>query len=172
MDETVNFRDLWQDSRARVYLLWAVLVAVGYVATHYYQDKNINFVWFVLSAVGLGHMYKVMPLRVTQMKRIFMAWAIPICFGIGISIIAVRTDLLLELVPYLGVFWLMVQAAAFIWNGLVDRPALWYFIAAGLNIAAAGLCYFIDSFLQIQYLIAAVVTVWAMLNLWIFRTEA
>ena len=171
MDDRINFSDLRQDSRAKVYLSWAALTAVGYVATHFYQNKNINFVWFVLSAIGLAYMYKIMPLKVRQMKRIFMAWAVPIFFGIGVSIVAVRTDLLPNLVPYLGVFWLLVQVVAFAVNGLVDRPALWYFVAAGLNAGAAALCYFVDSLLEIQYLVAAIVTVWSMLNLWIFRTE-
>ncbi len=147
------------------------MIGIGYTTTQYYQDKNINVVWFVLAVIGLGYMYKAMPLRVAQMKRIFMAWLVPICLGIAISIIAVRLQIIPQLVPYLGVFWLLVQAAAFIWNGLVDRPAGWYFAAAGLNIVAAALCYFVDDFLQFQYLVAAIVTTWSMLNLWIFRTE-
>ncbi len=171
MDDTVNFRDLWQDSRAKVYLLWAALTAVGYIATHYYQDKNINFVWFILSTIGLGYMYKIMPLRVVQMKRIFLAWLIPVSVGIAVSIVTVRLDIISQLVGYLGIFWLLVQAVGFVWNGLVDRPGFWYYIAAGLSISAAALCYFVDVFLSQQYLIAAIVTVWGMLNLWIYRTE-
>lgn len=171
MDDKVYFRDLWLDPRARVYLLWAAITTVGYITTHYYQNKNINFVWFALAVIGFGFMYKVMPLRVVQMKRIFTAWLIPISFGIIVSIIAVRLEIIPEIVPYLGVFWLSLQALAFVWNGLVDRPAKWYFAAAALNVAAAALCYFVDSFLDIQYLIAAIVTAWSMINLWIFRTE-
>lgn len=171
MNDRLDFDSLLHSSRSQVYLVWAVLTAVGYVATHYYQDKNINFVWFILSAAGFYFMYKAMPLRLAQMKKIFAAWLTPISFGIGVSIVAVRTDLLPEIVPYLGVFWLVISAVGYIWNGIVDAPSTWYYIAAALSLVFAGLCYFLDSFLIVQYLIAAVVTVWCMLNLWIFRSD-
>ncbi len=172
MEDRLHVRDLWHESRAQVYLLWAALTGIGYIWTHYYQNKNINLIWFILSIIGLGFMYRVMPLRVGQMKQIFLAWLVPIGIGIGVSVLAVRTDLLPELVPYLGAFWLVVQAVGFIWNGLVDAPRRWYFVAAGLNLAAALLCYQVDAFIISQYLIAAIVTVWSMVNLWIFRSEA
>ncbi len=77
-NDKVDWQYLLSDSRARVYLLWAVLLGIGFVATHFYQNKNINGVWTLLSLIGLGYMYKVMPLRVTQMKQIFRVWIVTI----------------------------------------------------------------------------------------------
>jgi hypothetical protein len=171
MDDRLSFSELWGNTRAQVYLLWAVLTGIGFVATHYYQNPNINGVWFILSVIGLGYMYKVMPLRITQMKQIYLSWLVPIVLGIAISGLAVRTDLFPELVGYLGVFWLVVMAVGYAWNGLVDPPALWYYVAVGLNLAAAAACYFIDPLLEYQYIVAAIISVWSMLNLWIFRSE-
>ena len=94
MSDKIDFKMLLNETRPRVYLLWAVITGVGYTATHYYQNPNINAVWFVLSLIGFGYMYKVMPLRVPLMRRIFLAWLVPITFGIAVSVIAVRTDLI------------------------------------------------------------------------------
>jgi hypothetical protein len=167
----LDLKFLIQDSRAQVYLIWAAIVAVGYTSTHYYQNPNINFVWTALSAGGLYFMYKVMPLRVKQMRNIFLAWFVPILAGIFFSVISARGYALVELVGYLGVFWLVVSMVAFIWNGLVDRPATWYFIGAAMCAVAAAACYSNDILLVNQYLIAGIVSTWAMLNLFIFRTD-
>ena len=171
MNDTLSLRDLFQSTRANVYFLWAVLTGVGFVATHYYQQANINIVWTVLSVIGLGYMFKVMPLGVSQMKKIFAAWLIPIVLGMIVSVAVVRTGVYPELVGYLGVFWLVVMAIGYGWNGLVDQPAAWYYVAVVLNLAAAALIYSFDSLLQVQYLVAAIVSIWSMLNLWIFRSE-
>ena len=171
MENRLSLSELWQNTRARVYLLWAAITAVGFVSTHLYQNPNINGVWVVLSILGLGYMYKVMPMRLSQMKKIFASWFIPITIGVIISALAVRTSLFPELVGYLGVFWLVVMAAGYLWNGLVDMPAKWYYVAVALNLAGAMLIYFSDNFTQVQYLIAAVISAWSMLNLWIFRSE-
>lgn len=171
MADTIDFKVLTTESRPRVYLLWAALTGIGYTATHYYQNPNINIIWTVISIVGLGYMYKVMPLRVKQMKRIFLSWLVPIIFGIGVSVIAVRTDLLPDLVAYLGTFWLLVSAVAYTLNGYVDPPSKWYYIAAVVNLAAGILVYASDAANEVQYLIAAVVSVWSMLSLWLFRSD-
>jgi hypothetical protein len=173
MSEAIDFKMLINESRPRVYLLWAILTGVGYTATHFYQDPKINAVWFVLSAIGLGYMYKVMPLRLQVMKRIFLSWLVPITFGILVSVIAARTELLgRELVGYLGAFWLAVSAVGFAWNGYVDPPSKWYYASAVLCLIASAGCFINDFFLEYQYVVAAIVSVWSMLNLWIFRSEA
>ena len=171
MEDKLELRFLLQDTRARVYLLWAAIVALGYTATHFYQNKNINFVWFILSLTGFYYMYRVMPLGVSQMKRIFAAWLVPISLGLAVSIASARGWAFTSLLAYLGAFWLLVISVGFVWNGLVDRPLTWYFIAAGLCIAGATMIYFSDAFLAAQYLVAAVISTWAMLNLFIFRTD-
>lgn len=171
MDTKIDFQSLSSDSRARVYLLWAVLTAVGYTATHYYQQKGINILWVVLVIIGLGFMSQVMPLRVSQMKKIYLAWLVPISFGIIVSGLVFYVDGIAELLGYLGGFWLIVQSAGFLWNGLVDSPSRWYFIVAAVNFIIGLACFSFDSLIAIQYLVAAIVTAWSMLMLWTFRTS-
>lgn len=172
MDSRVDFRARWGDSRAQVYLLWAALTGVGYTATYFYQQKYINPVWFVLIVIGLGFMYKVMPLRVKQMKHIFIAWAVPLTIGLTTSGLVFYIDAIIPLLAYLGAFWLVVQAVGFVWNGAVDAPSKWYYIVAAVNLLAAVLCWRVDSLFTVQFLIAAIVTVWSMLMLWIFRADS
>lgn len=171
MDSKVDFSALLHSTRAQVYLLWAGLVGIGYIATHFYQVRQINALWFTLSLIGLGYMYRVMPLRLSLMKRIYLAWLVPISVGITISGLAFYVGALTPLIAYLGAFWLVVQSVGFFWNGLVDPPSKWYYIVAGVNVAAGILCYVIDDLFLIQYLVAAAVSVWSMLMLWIFRSE-
>lgn len=171
MNETYSITDVRGNIRAQVYLLWAAITGIGFVATHYYQNSNINGVWVILSIIGLGYMYKVMPLGVSQMKKIFQAWLVPITVGIIVSGLAVRTSFFPQLAGYLGVFWLLVMAVGYAWNGFVDSPSTWYFVAVAMNVAAAVLIYSVDSLLEVQYLLAAIISVWSMLDLWIFRSE-
>lgn len=168
----IDWKMLITETRARVYLLWAILVGVGYTTTHYYQNPNINLVWTVISVIGLGYMFKVMPLKVRQMRSIFLAWLIPITLGIAVSVIAARTTLLTDLVHYLGGFWLLVSAVGYTWNGIVDPPSKWYFIAAAANVVFAAVCFLVPEVTQVQYLVAALVSVWSMLSLWLFRSDA
>lgn len=170
MNDTLDFKFLLNDTRSRVYLLWAFLITAGFIATHYYQMKNINGVWFVISIIGLGYMFKVMPLKVTSMRNIFLAWLVPIVFGMTVSGLAFKIESFTEIIPYLGAFWLLVMAAGYALNGLVDSPSKWYWFAAVLNAMTGLACFYIDSFTAAQYLVAAAVSAWSMLNLWIFRT--
>lgn len=170
MNGRVDWFYLLHGSRARVYLLWAVIAGGGFLWTHYWQLQRINLVWTVISLVGLGYMFKVMPLKIAYMRRIFYSWLIPITFGMAISIAAFYVSDLARLIAYLGVFWLVVMAAGYLWNGLVDRPAGWYYFAVVLNLAAAALCYYSPIFLEFQYLVAAIITAWSMLYLWLLRT--
>lgn len=162
---------LFSDTRARVYLLWGVLSGVGFTLTHFYQMKTINGLWFIFCVLGLGYMYRVMPMRVRQMKLILISWLVPLLFGMSISGLSFYLDALGGLVAYLGVFWLVVMAAGYLWNGLVDNdPAFWYYVAFVLNIAGAILCYALPGLLQAQYIVAAIISVWSMANLWLLRS--
>jgi hypothetical protein len=38
----------------RVYLVWAVIVFIGFIATHFHKLPDINHLWLVLSVIGLG----------------------------------------------------------------------------------------------------------------------
>jgi hypothetical protein len=168
----IDLRYLTNTTRARIYLLWAILVPIGFIATHYHQEHSINILWTVISVIGLGYMYKVMPMRVNQMRRIFAAWLIPIVLGIILtgSAFYINTGDAANFIAHLGGFWLLVMGVGYILNGLVDAPALWYWIAAALNISAGIACLTIDALLPSQYLIAAIISAWSMFNLWIFRS--
>jgi hypothetical protein len=170
MNHSVDWFYLLHASRARVYLLWAVLGFVGFMATHFWQVKQINAVWTLISILGLGYMWRVMPMRIGKMKQIYLSWLVPILFGMIISAAAFQIDRVAVIVPYLGVFWLLVMAVAYLWNGLVDKPMTWYVFAAIINTLAAALCYFVPEFLLYQYVVAAIITAWSMLYLWLLRT--
>lgn len=173
MNSKIDWQFLWLDTRARVYLLWAFLATVGFVATHYFQRKQINGFWTLLSLVGMGYMFRVMPLKVRQMKRIFMCWLIAIFVGMLVSgaVFIFDGPVSSYLISHLGGFWLVLMALAYAANGWVDRPATWYLVAAAINAVFGLFCLTMESFLAGQYLIAAVASAWSMLYLWLFRTS-
>jgi hypothetical protein len=166
------WRYLFIETRARVYLLWKILATGGFVATHLHQRKTINPFWFTLSLIGLGYMYRVMPLKVRQMRQIFLAWLVPITIGMAVSgvVFYVHTPWAGDLIANLGAFWLVIMAVGYLWNGLVDPPSFWYYFAAFINFVAALLCYRYADWHSVQYLIAAVISAWSMLNLWLLRS--
>jgi len=171
MNDKIDWNFILSDTRGRVYLLWAILAPWGFVATHYFQQMGILFVWLAISVVGLGYMYRVMPLRVRQMQLIFAAWLVPIASGMLVSLLVFYNHALAELLLVrLGAFWLLVMAAGYIWNGLVDPPSGWYWFAAAVNVVAGVVCWTVEPFTTAQYLIAAIVSAWSMLSLWLFRT--
>lgn len=172
MDKLIDWKFLFTETRARIYLLWAALTAVGFTAAHYAQrDITINGFWVVLSLIGLGYMYNVMPMRLAPAKKIFNAWLRPITFGMAVSIAVFYVDAGRSLIPYLGAFWLFVMAVGFLLNGLADPPSEWYWVAVALHSIAGLLIIFRVDLLPVQWLIAAVVSTWSMLNLWLFRSQ-
>ena len=170
MKHSALFTSLFIETRGRVYLLWLVLTTTGFIATHFHQYRTINPVWLVISIIGLVYMYKVMPMRVGQMKRIFYAWLIPITVGMIISGLVFVVSDLQRGIGYLGTIWLALMAIGYVWNGLVDRPMFWYVFAAAINVAAAWATFFYEPYIINQYLVAAVISFWSMANLWILRT--
>lgn len=173
MDHTkLDWQYLFLDTRARIYLLWAALLSSGFVATHFYQAKIINGFWAVLSVIGMYYMFKVMPLKVKQMRHIFLGWLVTITVGMAVSGIVFYLELPFAgfLINHLGAFWLVLMAQAYAFNGLVDRPARWYWFAAVLNLVFGILCFTVEGLISGQYLIAAIVSTWSMLYLWLFRT--
>lgn len=171
MNEKIDWNFLFSETRARIYLLWAGLTVIGFSAAHSSRkDLVINSFWVILSIVGLGYMYRVMPMRLQQAKRIWQAWFWPITIGLVVSFAAFYVRPLFAIVPYLGSFWLLVMAVGYALNGRVDPPSLWYWLAAGLNVAAAVLCALSPDFQAVQWLVTAAVSGWSMLNLWLFRS--
>ncbi|MFS8879955.1 hypothetical protein, partial [Synechococcus sp. H55.11] len=42
----------------RVYLVWAILLGIGFAATQFHQEANINWLWLLISLIGLGYMVR------------------------------------------------------------------------------------------------------------------
>jgi hypothetical protein len=78
---------------------------------------------------------------------------------------------LIDFTEKLGTFWLFVMAAGYVLNGLFDKPSTWYWVAAGVNIATAVSLISFHSLHSVQYLLAAVVSGWSLLMLWVFRSD-
>lgn len=144
---------------------WAVILFVGFVVTHFYQDFNINWVWLVLSILGLGLMYKYMPFNVPVLKNTYLNWAGIILFGMFISFLVFLVEDLFWLIGYLGVFWLMIMGIGHLTNKPL-YPSQKGFIPAGLLQILAGVaCILYEPLLTYQYLIAAVASSVGMLLL-------
>ena len=174
MDDKVDWYFLIEDTRARVYLLWAVIVTVGFITTHFFQVKQVNAFWTFLSVIGMYYMYRVMPLKVRQMWLIFVVWLVAIIVGMLISglVFIIDSSFSSYIISHLGGFWLLLMAAAYAANGYVDKPAKWYTVAAGLNLLFGILCLTLEIFQPGQYLVAAAVSAWSMLLLWLYRTSS
>ena len=170
----MDFRYLISATRPRIYLLWGAMIPVGFVATHFYQKHAINALWTAIAIVGLGYMYKVLYLRVPQMRRIFLAWLVPILVGLCVSgaVFYIDTYSAAWLMGHLGAFWLGVMAVGYFLNGLADPPDFWYYYNFVINAVASALCFMVPAFATQQFLVAAVVSGWSMLNLWLFRSDA
>ncbi|MET0779682.1 MAG: hypothetical protein ABWY71_02505 [Candidatus Saccharimonadales bacterium] len=168
----MDLRFLVTATRARVYLLWAILAPAGFVTTHFYQNHNVNYVWMGISLVGLGYMWRVMPLRVVQMRHIFLSWLVPIVAGIIFTgaLFYLHEPWAGNAIAHLGAIWLGIMAIGYFLNGLADSPSSMYWFAVILNAGFAVACLF-DVFLPAQYLVAAIVSAWSMLFLWLFRSD-
>lgn len=153
----------WNKPR-KLFLVWAILIFLGFVATHFYQDPNINGVWVVLSLIGFYFMYKYMPLASPKMRNILILWIVVVGFGMLVSAAVFRVPSLSYLIDYLGVFWLILMGIGSLLNAIWYTPRL--FILSGIMQIAAGLfILFTPSLLIYQYLIAAVVGAAGMLVL-------
>lgn len=166
----LGWRYWLKDHRAQVYLLWAVIVAGGYLHLHFSPDDNHIFTWAIASAVAFGYMLYTMPMKQAKMRAIFAAWFVPITVGFIITIAAFENDNLTGLIPYLGAVWAAVQALGFALNGLVDPPSGWYWFAAIANLLLAVALFVFSPLFGFQYLLLGIVTSWSMLNLWVFRS--
>ncbi len=164
-----DIKFLMIDTRARVYALWGVLVTAGFVATHYYQQHAINAVWTAILVIAFYFMWRVMPLRVHQMQKIFWAWAVPMGLAMSISGLVFYVDAIAPLIGHLGAFWLAAMAVGYALNGVVDPPSDWYWFAAAINALAAVACWQVTELIAQQYLVAALVTAVSMGALWWFR---
>jgi hypothetical protein len=157
----------WNPAR-KVFAVWAIIILMGFIATHFYQDPTVNWVWTVLSVIGLWVMYKHMPLRIPKLKKIFLGWVGVIVFGMVFSFAIFSFESLYFLIGYLGIFWLLLMGIGHWLNGWFDRSKI--YIYSGLVQVVAGVaCYFFLPLLLNQYIVAGVVGAVAMVMLLLFR---
>ena len=139
-----------------VFLVWAIAELVGWLTTHFiFMDMRANWVWLIVSVVAFVPMVKYMPWKQVKLRRILLLWLVTVIVGMAVSILSFWVGFLGGIVGYLGVFWLLLMAAAFFVNALWWTPRL--FILGGIIQLVGGVLplIFID-LLYYQYLIAAV----------------
>jgi hypothetical protein len=118
-------------------------------------------------------MWQLMPLKGDErMKKIYAAWLVPIGLGMAFSgaVFYIDAQWAAQMVGHLGAFWLGVMAVGYFLNGLFDAPSGWYWFAAVINAVACALCFTLAPFELGQYLIAAIISAWSLVNLWLFRS--
>ncbi len=139
-----------------VFFTWGVVELVGWLATHYWPDPRVNWVWLGLTVIGLIPMVKYMSLKVPKMRKILTLWAVALAIGMVASFGSFVWPWLFWLPAYLGGFWLILMGAAFVVNALWWTPKL--FVIGGLAQIAAGIGTMTVMTLTIyQYIVAAVV---------------
>lgn len=159
------------DKRARVYVLWLVLVPPGFVHLYFEQPLWINWPWLATCVAGLGFMAFAMRPFTGKLASIFYAWLVPLAVGMAISFLATLPPYY-ALLPKLAMMWALVQAAGYILNGLVDAPSGWYWFAAVAHALVAVFCLVFPALISSQWLLMAIVSAWSLLNLWLFRSVA
>lgn len=158
------------DKRATVYLIWLIIVPPGFVHLYFEQPFWINWPWLATCAVGLGYMAYVMRPFDGKLKPIFLAWLFPLLVGMIVSFLAASVPQFYPVLTQLALVWAVVQAAGYALNGIVDPPSNWYWLAAGLHVLAAVFMLAFPAQISLQWLLLAVISVWSLLNLWLFRS--
>jgi hypothetical protein len=139
-----------------VFFVWGVVEVIGWLATHYWPDPRVNWVWLALSVIGLIPMFMYMSLRVEKLRNILLLWVVVVALGMVASFGAFRWPWLSWLPTTLGGFWLLLMGAAFLVNAIWWTPRL--FILGGvLQIAAGAAVYLAAALIPYQYIVAAVV---------------
>ncbi|MEN9225581.1 MAG: hypothetical protein Q6L60_00670 [Thermostichus sp. HHBFW_bins_43] len=154
----------------RVYLVWAILLGIGFAATQFHQEANINWLWLVISLIGLGYMVRQTSLpefRSAGLAHLYfvgLVWTLVIALGLIFSVLPFigRTPLT-ALSQYLGVFWLFQMGLGHWLNGTVDPPRRPYWITGGIQILAGIVCLVWG--LELQFLVAGGIGALAMLLL-------
>jgi len=165
-----NLRAYWHICR-RVYLVWAIVILVGFVATHFHQLPDINNLWLLLSALGLSQMgfeLKQTQFRDRKLILIGLLWLFTIVFGLIISAISFTIEPLADFSADLGIFWLGLMGLAHLLNGVVDRSNV-YFLTGGTQILIGLLSFSVMALHPLQYLIAGASGSIALLALILFR---
>lgn len=145
----------WSKPRI-VFFTWGVVELIGWVWTHFWQAPGINWVWTVLSIIGLIPMFMYMSLKVPKLRKILLLWVVVVVFGMLASFGSFGWTGFGWLSPVdLGGFWLVLMGVGFLVNALWWTPST--FISGGvLQIGAGAATLAIPGLLTYQFLIAAV----------------
>lgn len=164
----------------QVYLVWAAIIFLGFTGTHLYQVPEINWLWLILSVIGLGFMILQLFYQfqhpqfqdpgMAHLSFIGMVWTLTIALGMTASVLPfLGVDLLTNLPRYLGVYWLFQMGMGHILNGMVNPPGRIYWLTGTLHYGVGIICLFWGGALSIQYLIAGGVGAFTLLILFLFR---
>ncbi|MFA7566101.1 MAG: hypothetical protein WCY01_03685 [Alkalispirochaeta sp.] len=151
-----------------VFFTWGMVELVGWLATHFWPDPRVNWVWLVLIVIGLVPMVKYMSLKVAKLKNIMVLWVAAMTVGMVASFGSFVWPWLYWLGTYLGGFWLILMGAAFVVNALWWTPKT--FLIGGAVQIIAGIAVFVSiPLMTYQYLLATVVGSGAMFLLMVKR---
>ncbi len=149
----IPMKGVWNKPRI-VFVTWAIVELVGWLATHYWPDPRVNWVWLVLTIIGFIPMVLYMPMKSVKLRKIMVLWIVAVGFGMVVSFLVFMVPRIMWLISYLGVFWLLLMGVAFLVNARWWTPRL-FIIGGVVQIAAGLLPLFIPGLLYYQYLIAA-----------------
>ncbi len=160
----------WNPIR-RVFLVWALVILVGFVFTYMslaLGPSTINLVWVGLALIGLVYSKMQMSFSEKAFRNIFLAWTVIIVGGIALSHSMYYWPPLLMYSQYLGAIWLGLMALGHAVTGLIDKKKV--YILTTLLQLIAGVCIVlllpsVPALFVLQYLIAGLVGAAAMLLL-------
>ena len=139
-----------------VFFTWGVVEVIGWIWTHFWQAPGINWVWTVLTIIGLIPMFMYMSFKVPKLRNILFLWIVVVVFGMVASFGSFGWPGFGWLSPIqLGGFWLVLMGVGFLINALWWTPST--FVAGGILQIGAGVATLtIPSLLYYQFLVAAV----------------
>ena len=140
----------------KIFLVWAILLLIGFGATHFYPAPRVNILWTILALFGLGYMKSQLPFAQRAYRHIFLTWLIIIVLGLIISASSFYYPPLYFLLAYLGIFWLLLLGIGHLSTGLITKRKKFYKTALAHGIAAI-LIAMVPAFFGVQYLAAGVV---------------
>ena len=154
----------WNDGR-KVFMLWAVIVLVGFLGTQYDQSspEKVNGIWVVLSLVGLAYMKMKMSFQYADLKKIYLTWLVLIFAGIAYSE-WIFYSAYAPISQYLGGIWLFIMALGHAITGLIDKKKL-YVGTTLLQVVAGFAVIYSPELAPNQYLVAGIVGALSMIAL-------
>ncbi|MDA3950093.1 MAG: hypothetical protein PF508_12855 [Spirochaeta sp.] len=140
-----------------VFCTWGIVELIGWVWTHFWQAPGINWVWLVLTVIGLIPMFMYMSFKVPKLRKILLLWIIVVGFGMIASFGSFGWPGFGWLSPIrLGAFWLVIMGIGFLLNALWWTPTT--FVAGGILQLIAGVAtWTVPTLVTYQFLVAAVV---------------